>query len=107
MPTLAGQMSQTPPGNPQWRACNGSYAYGFNLYKPVYAARPHAGVSTGTVRDYVRNVGGFSGTRGIGGWMLRAPYDAAGTWFITTADDSGETTIPAAPTPQKPPAGVK
>jgi hypothetical protein len=107
MATLAGQMSQTPPGDPQWRACNGQYIYGYATIKAPFTPRPHAGTSTGTYRDYDVNVGGFSGTRGIGGWMMRMPYDPAGTWFISTADDSSETTIPGAPTPQKPPAGVK
>lgn len=105
MPTLAGQMSQTPPGDPQWIACDGRYHYG---YAPLpNPPRPHAGVSTGTRRDYWRNNGGWARTRGIGGWMLGTPYDAAGTWFVSLADDSAETTIPAAPTPMKPPAGVK
>lgn len=107
MPTLAGQMSQTPPGDPQWRACNGQYIYGYQTIRPPFTARPATGVSTGTYRDHERNVSGWSGTRGIGGWMMRLPYDPAGTWFISTADDSSETTIPGAPTPIKPPPGVK
>jgi hypothetical protein len=39
--------------------------------------------------------------------MIGTPYDPAATWFISLADDSAETTIPAAPTPMKPPPGVK
>ena len=106
MPTLAGQMSQTPPGDPQWRACDGSYFYGYQTIRPPFIARPHAGVSTGTYRDYERNISGWSGSRGIGGWMIRIPRDVSGTWYISLADDSGETTIPNAPTPMKPPPGV-
>jgi hypothetical protein len=91
MATNAGEMSQTPPGDPQWRACDGKYYYGYaNLPNP---ARPHAGVSTGTYRDYVRRVSGWARTRGIGGWMIGVPYDQAGTWFISLADDSGETAL--------------
>jgi hypothetical protein len=105
MATLAGQMSQTPPGDPQWVAADGKYHHGYaNLPNP---ARPHAGVSTGTRRDYWRNNRARARTRGIGGWLIGAPYDAAATWFISLADDSVETTIPAAPTPANPPAGVK
>jgi len=104
MATRAGQMSQTPPGDPQWVACDGKYHHGY-VALPA-PPRPHAGVSTGTRRDYVRNVGNFSGTRGIGGWMVRVPRDNAGTWFISLADDSAETVIPGAPTPQNPPPGV-
>jgi len=104
MPTLAGQMSQTPPGDPQWRACDGSYVYAYATIKAPFTARPHTGVSFGTYRDYARNVGGWSGSRGIGGWMFRLPKGTG--WYISTADDSGEADIPGAPTPQKPPAGV-
>jgi hypothetical protein len=104
MPTFAGQMSQTPPGDPQWRSCDGSYIYGYATIRAPFTARPATGVSTGTYRDYERNVGGWSGSRGIGGWMMRLPRGAG--WFISTADDSSETTIPGAPTPQKPPPGV-
>jgi len=104
MPTFAGQMSQTPPGDPQWRACDGSYVYGYQAPVPPQTARPHTGVSTGTYRDYARNVGGWSGSRGIGGFLVRIPKGAG--WYISLADDSSESDIPGAPTPQKPPAGV-
>ena len=106
MATLAGQMSQTPPGDPQWVACNGQYHYG---YAPLPAPpRPHTGLySTGTRRDYERNVSGWARTQGIGVWMIGVPYNPAATWYISLADDSVETTFPAAPTPMKPPAGVK
>jgi hypothetical protein len=93
MPTLAGQMSQTPPGDPQWRAADGSYIYGYATIRPAFPARPHTGVSTGTYSDYDRNVGGWSGTRGIGGWMMRLPRGAG--WFISTADDSSEAALVA------------
>ena len=107
MPTFAGQMTQTPPGDPQWRACNGQYIFRGQPPVPPQTARPHTAPSTGTYQDYWRNVGRQAGARGIGGWMLRLPRDPSATWFIATTDDSGETTIPAAPTPIHPPAGVK
>jgi hypothetical protein len=101
-------MTQTPPGNPQWRACNGSYIYGYAPPPPPQTARPHAvPPSLGTNRDYYRRVMGFARTKGIGGWKLGLPYDPTGTWYVTTADDSGETTLTNPPTVQKPPAGVK
>ena len=106
MPTFAGQMTQTPPGNPQWRACNGSYLHGYKPPTPPQTNRPHAGTSTGGYGDYLRNVGGFAGRRGIGAHRLRLPYDKSGTWYISTADDNSETSIPGAPTPQHPPPGV-
>jgi hypothetical protein len=93
MPTFAGQMTTTPPGDPQWRACDGSYIYGYATIRAPFTARPHTGVSTGTYADYERNVGGWSGTRGIGGWMMRLPKNA--TYYISTADDSGEASLVA------------
>ena len=105
MATTAGQMSQTPPGDPQWIASDGKYHYGYaNLPNP---ARPATGVSTGRRRDYWRRNGSWAGSRGIGGWLMRVPRDPAGTWFISLADDSGETAIPGAPTPMAPPPGVR
>jgi hypothetical protein len=93
MATLAGQMSQSVQANPQWKICNGGYVYGY-ANAPI-PPRPHTGVSTGTTRDYWRRAGSWSGSRGIGGWMLRIPYDAGGSWRIATADDSGETALVA------------
>jgi hypothetical protein len=93
MATNAGEMTTTPPGDPQWRACDGSYIYGYATIRAPFTARPHAGVSTGTYADYERRVGGWAGTRGIGGWMMRLPKNA--TYYISTADDSGETALVA------------
>ncbi len=107
MPTFAGQMTQVPGGNPQWRACDGSWLNCYQPIRPPFTQRPHTGVSTGTYRDYIRNVGQTSGSRGLGGWKVRIPRDPSGTWYISTADDSSETTIPGAPTPAHPPAGVR
>ena len=107
MPTFAGQMSQTPGGNPQWRACDGSYLNCYQTIRAPFTPRPHTGVSTGTYRDYARNVVNTSGSRGMSGWQVRLPKDPSGTWYISTADDSSEATIPNAPTPGKPPPGVK
>jgi hypothetical protein len=89
MATFAGQMSSGAQPNPQWVACDGRYYYGYT----ALAARPHAGVSTGTYRDYERNVSGWARTRGIGGWMIGVPYDATATYKISLADDNGETAL--------------
>jgi hypothetical protein len=86
MATLAGEMVNSVQANPQWRMCGGQYIYGFAMV----TARPHTAPSTGTARDYWRRNGSWSGSRGIGGWMLRMPYDVSGAWRISTADDSGE-----------------
>ena len=102
--TFAGQMSQTPPGDPQWRACDGSYIFRGQPPKPPQTARPHTAPSTGTYQDYWRRVGRQGGSRGIGGWMCRLPKGTG--WYIATTDDSGEAAIPGAPTPIKPPPGV-
>lgn len=106
MATNAGQMTQTPPGNPQWRPCDGKFYFGYaNLPAPP---RPHTiAPSTGTYRDYWRRNMGFARTRGIGGWLIGVPYDATATWSVSLADDSVETALSNPPTVQKPPAGVK
>lgn len=106
MATTAGQMTTTPPGDPQWVPCNGKYYYG---YAPLPAPpRPHTVLpSTGTYRDYERNVGGWARTRGIGGWMIGVPYDPSATWSVSLADDSVETAIGGGNSVQKPPAGVR
>jgi hypothetical protein len=91
MPTTAGQMSQTPPGDPQWRACDGSIVYGYQAPMPPQTARPHAAsYSYGTYRDWVLRMG-FNRTKGIGGWRIVLPKGAG--WFAATADDSGETAL--------------
>lgn len=82
-------MSNSAQANPQWVLCNGSYLYGYAMR----AARPKAGVSLGTYRDYDRRVGTWARTRGIGGWMMGVPYDSGGTWRVSMADDSGETAL--------------
>jgi hypothetical protein len=107
MTTYAGQMSQTPTGNPQWRACNGAHLHSHLIPTPPQTARPHTPPSRGTYRDYWRNVGSHAGSHGINGWLVRLPFDPSGTWYISTADDSSEAAIPNAPTPLKPPPGVR
>jgi len=85
--------------------CDGKYHHG---YAPLPAPpRPHAGVSTGTRRDYWRNTGGWGRTRGIGGWMIGVPYDASATYRVSLADDNVESNLAGAATVQNPPAGVK
>lgn len=105
MPTFAGQMSSGVQANPQWVACDGRYYYGYAALPAP--PRPHAGVSTGTRRDYERNVSGWARTRGIGGWMIGVPYDATGTYKVSLADDNVESNLASPPTVQNPPAGVK
>jgi hypothetical protein len=107
MATLAGMLTQTPSGNPQWRACDGKFVFGYQAPFPPQGARPHTAPSTGTYRDYWRNVRGFARTRGIGGWLIGAPYDPTGTWYVSFGDDSSDATLTNPPTVQKPPAGVK
>jgi hypothetical protein len=105
MATLAGQMTTSPPADPQWVPCNGKYYYG---YAPLPAPpRPHAGVSTGTYRDFDRNCGSWGRSRGIGGWLIGVPYDPGATYSVSLADDSVETALVTPPTVQKPPAGIK
>ena len=107
MPTNAGEMTQSPPGDPQWVLCDGKYHHGYATAKPNFPDRPKAGISRGNVRDYHRRVQGWAGSRGIGGFLMRVPYDPTGTWYISRADDSSETTLTNPPTPQHPPAGVR
>ena len=106
MPTNASEMTQTPPGDPQWVACDGKMHHGYaNLPNPN---RPHTVLpSTGTRRDYWRRARCFARTRGIGGWLIGAPFDPSATWYVSLADDSSETTLVTPPTVMKPPAGVK
>ncbi|HEY2417388.1 MAG TPA: hypothetical protein VGH84_05670 [Steroidobacteraceae bacterium] len=90
------------PALAQWMPADGHNVYGYaNLPNP---ARPHAGVSNGTYRDYERNVSGWARTRGIGGWMVGLPLAAA--YSVSLADDSGDATVPTNSV-QKPPAGTK
>jgi hypothetical protein len=91
MATSAAEMSSVIQSNPQWRICSGQYIYGYAMV----TARPHTAPSTGTTRDYWRRAQSWSGSRGIGGWMMRLPLDNTGTWRISTADDSGETALVA------------
>jgi hypothetical protein len=111
MTVLAGQMTTTPTGNPEWAACDGRYYS--QLAIPGTAAtpllpRPATAPGTGYRSDYWRRCGRWSGTRGIGAWRFRVPYDPAGTYFIKLEDDSADTTLTGTPpTPQKPPLGVK
>lgn len=106
MATTAGQMTNTPSGNPQWRAANGAVIYGYQMIPLPFTARPHTGVSTGTYRDWVRRMG-TNRTQGIGGFWIKLPTDPGATWFVTTADDSGDTAAGTTNDAMKPPAGVK
>jgi len=108
MATLAGQMANTVQANPQWHACNGQPVY---VLDPKQPRRTAAGTASyGDQRDYVRRVGHQGRRRGLGplGWIVCLPYDPAGAWNISLADDNTETALtPPVPWPGKPPAGVK
>jgi hypothetical protein len=106
MPSTAGQMTLTPTGNPQWRAANGAPVYAFQNPLPPQTNRPHTGTSYGTARDWVMRMG-YSRTRGIAGWKIMLPLDPAGTWYVTIADDSGDTPTGVTNDANHPPAGVK
>lgn len=104
MATFAGQMitTATAPALAQWVPADGKYHYGYaNLPNP---ARPHTGVSTGTRRDYWRNVRGWARTRGIGGWLIGTPLTPL--FSVSLADDSSDVVVPPN-TVQVPPAGTK
>ena len=109
MATHAGEMEQVPPGNPQWRACDGKPYYVLDATQTPRT--PIAGTpSRGNRQDYCRRVGWQGRRRGLGplGWIILMPLDPSATWFITLADDSTETALtPPVPWPGKPPAGVK
>ncbi len=106
MASTAGQITATPSGNPQWRACNGAIINGYQMIPLPFTARPHTGVSTGTYRDWTRRMG-FNRTMGIGGFWIKLPTDPGATQFVTTADDSGDTAAGITTDALKPPAGVK
>jgi len=104
--THAGEMSNAAQVNPQWVMANGQPLY------VLYAAQPRrtaTGVGYGDRRDYVRRVGWQGRRRGLGplGWIVCMPYDPAGNWRVTTADDTTEADLTNPPTVAKPPAGVK
>jgi hypothetical protein len=95
--------------NPQWVPCRGQY---IRPRTPFGTPRPHAGLetwSTGTHYDYWLRVGRWGGAHGIvvKPDTLRIPYDPSGSYYVSIADDSSETTLPSPPTVQKPPPGVR
>jgi hypothetical protein len=109
MTVLAGQMTQTPSGSPEWVACDGStYAV---RYTPLVGStpllpRPAAGVGRGDRTDYVRRVGNRSGSLGVL-WRFRVPYDPSGTWYVKLEDDTADATLVNPPTAANPPSGVR
>jgi len=104
MPSTAGQMTQTPTGNPQWRAANGGIVQGFQNPVPPQTVRPHTGRSYGSYRDWVLQQG-YSRTRGIAGWRIKLPTGAG--WFVAVTDDSGDAPTGVTGDSNKPPPGVK
>lgn len=115
MTVLAGQMTQTPSGNPEWMAADGKPYYVLAVPRvagnPILP-RPATGVlgGTGYRRDYVRRIGWQARRRGLGpiGWIIHMPIDPTATWFVKLEDDSADTTLAGTPpTAAKPPAGVR
>lgn len=108
MPTLAGQMTTTAQAGTQWVVCDGRPHYALYAKQPV---QTHAGISQGTRQDYLRQVGWQGRRRGLGplGWIFCVPYDSTGTFKVSTADNSTETTLtPPVATVAKPlNSGVK
>ena len=106
MPSTAGQMTTTPTGNPQWRAANGGIVYGRQAAFPPQTNRPHTGTSTGTYRDWARQMG-FNRTKGIGAFWIMLPRDPGGTWYVAVTDDSSDAPSGVTNDALHPPAGVK
>ena len=104
MPSTAGQMTQTPTGNPQWRATNGAIVQGFQAPIAPQTNRPHTGYSYGTYRDWVLKMG-YNRTSGIAGWRVKLPTGAG--WFVAVTDDSSDASTGVTNTANNPPAGVK
>jgi hypothetical protein len=94
--------------NPQWVSCRGQY---IRVRTPFGTPRPVAGMlySTGTRWDYSRNVGRWGGAIGVVPKpdLLRIPFDPSAQYYVSTADDSSETTLVTPYTVQKPPPGVR
>lgn len=106
--TLAGQMQNTTPTNPQWVRCDGTRYYTNDPKQPQRTPVPGTS-DTGTRWDYIRRVGTWHGYIGLGmtGWSIRVPYDPSGTWWVSLADDLTEANLTNPPTVQNPPPGVK
>ena len=104
MPSTAGSMTQTPTGNPQWRAADGAIVWGFQAPYAPQTNRPHTGYSYGTYRDWVLRMG-YNRTKGIGGWHVKLPTGA--TWYVATTDDSSDAPTGVTNTANNPPTGVK
>jgi hypothetical protein len=92
--------------NPQWVPANNQPLY---VLDAKQTRRPHAAISYGDRRDYVRRVGRQGRRRGLGplGWIIQMPYDPGANWVVTTADDNVESNLASPPTVAKPPAGIK
>jgi hypothetical protein len=91
----------------QWVACSGQPLYTLDAKQPQGT---RTALSEGNRQDYLRQVGWQGRRRGLGplGWIICMPYDAGGTWKISTADNQSETALtPPIPWPGKPPAGIK
>jgi hypothetical protein len=94
--------------NPQWVPANGSVYYVLDPKQPQRT--PVTGTpSKGNRQDYVRRTGWFGRRHGLGplGWRFCVLRDPAGTFVVSTADDSSEGNLASPPTVQNPPAGVK
>jgi len=94
---------------PQWVAADGRF---IRLTYQEFAPLPHVGLgpfSSGTKYDYWRRVGRWAGSAGFHPLPsgLRVPYDPAGSWYVSVADNSSEADLVAPPTVMRPPPGVR
>lgn len=105
MATFAGDMIATAsaPALAQWLPADGRMIYGYQ--QQIVPARPATGTSRGWVRDYWYNCRAQCRTRGIGGWMVGLPLNAA--YKVSIADDSSDATVPTNKVHKNPPAGTK
>jgi Protein of unknown function (DUF3383) len=110
--TDGGTLAQgTSPVGPQWLPCRGQHIYPQRWVgvTPTFPL-PHTGLSFGDGRDYIRNVGRWSGASRVFnrlGGLMRLPYDPSNTYYVSIADNSSEAPVSGGYTVQKPPPGVK
>ena len=111
MANIAGSMAQTPPGNPQWVACNRKPYYALDATQPQRTRIPGT-PSTGTRQDYIQRWMARTAPKFLGplGWTASGfPYRLS-AYFSSSelADDNTETALtPPVPWPGKPPAGIR
>lgn len=94
MPVLAGTIAASSTGNPDWKACDGSWIYVAEEKVGGVKVLPRAATAPGygDHRDWKRRVGTRYGWCGFGpnGWRFRLPVAKDGNW-VKTNDDSADT----------------